>query len=379
MAEQKWAMVWRQAMTRAFADGKVSGHNKTVAFSFGAPVVGSHVRLCLSNRLGEKPVRIEAINLMVGEHALPVNCGGRRSFAIPAGSTCHTDACKVSVVRGERLELRMYYLDDVLDCNMIEDGATLLRGSHVADVGRLPLRKPLLARLLGAANPLPAIEAVEVLTEEPAQAIVAFGDSITAMSKWTKPLAQRLAEAYPGEYVLLNAGISGNCLLYKVEGAMGQVFGEPGVERFAHDVLDVPNLHTVIFGLGVNDVSYLSEKTSDQISLAAYQQAVSDIADQLHERGVRMAMQTITPRLGVARTMGKYMPPMEELRLQLNDWIRGNATLFDYVFDAEAVVRDQREDGWYFREGIHMGDHLHPNDAGGQLLADAWDLRGLVG
>lgn len=140
-------------------------------------------------------------------------------------------------------------------------------------------------------------------------------------------------------------------------------------------MLEVPNLHTVIFGLGVNDVSYLTPETAGHISAKAFQEAVASIVDQLHERGVRVAMQTITPRLGVARTMGKYERPMEDLRLQLNDWIRGNADLFD----AEAVVRDQREDGWYFAEGIHQGDHLHPNAKGGQLLADAWDLEQLVG
>lgn len=144
-------------------------------------------------------------------------------------------------------------------------------------------------------------------------------------------------------------------------------------------MLEVPNLHTVIFGLGVNDVSYLTPETADHISAKAFQEAVTNIVDQLHERGVRVAMQTITPRLGVARTMGKYERPMEDLRLQLNDWIRGNADLFDCLFDAEAVVRDQREDGWYFAEGIHQGDHLHPNAKGGQLLADAWDLEQLVG
>ena len=42
-------------------------------------------------------------------------------------------------------------------------------------------------------------------------------------------------------------------------------------------------------------------------------------------------------------------------------------------------MRERREDGWYFREGIHMGDYLHPNVVGGQLLADAWDLDRLVG
>ena len=84
-------------------------------------------------------------------------------------------------------------------------------------------------------------------------------------------------------------------------------------------------------------------------------------------------------RLGVARTGGVYTREMEDLRLQFNDWIRSNDELFDYVSDAEAVVRDQHEDGWYFHEGIHLGDHLHPNAEGGQLLADAWDLKQLLG
>ena len=114
MAEQ-WVRVWHQAMTRAFADGRVSGHNKTIAFAIEAPVAGMQVRLCLSNRLGEKSVRIAAINLLVGERVLPVRQDGHRSFSIPAGSTCTTDACEVPVVRGKRLELRMFYLDDVLD------------------------------------------------------------------------------------------------------------------------------------------------------------------------------------------------------------------------------------------------------------------------
>ena len=111
---------------------------------------------------------------------------------------------------------------------------------------RLEQDRCFLAKLLGAYNSIPAIEAVEVLIGEPAKAIVAFG---------------------------------------------------------------------------VNDVAYLNEKTARQINLPAYQEAVTDMVDELHRRGVRVCIQTITPRLGVARTMGKYDRNMEVLRLQLNDWI----------------------------------------------------------
>ena len=66
------------------------------------------------------------------------------------------------------------------------------------------------------------------------------------MSRWTKPLAARLAAAYPGEFALLNAGITGNCLLYEPGGVLGPVFGEMGTTRFQRDVLETPGLDTVI-------------------------------------------------------------------------------------------------------------------------------------
>ena len=198
------------------------------------------------------------------------------------------------------------------------------------------------------------------------------------MSKWTKPLAKRLEEAYGDQYVLLNSGIAGNCLLYKVPGPMESVFGEMGTKRFAQDVLEVPNLYAVIIGLGVNDISYYNDETKGDINLEAFQTEITKIVDELHQRNVRVIMQTITPRNKVARTMGKYFPEMEEQRFLWNDWIR-SAGIFDYVFDAEEVVRDQDENGYFFKEGLHMGDHLHPNEEGGRLLADAYDLNKLTG
>lgn len=376
--QQHWCMIWHQAMTRSFLSGKAFGWNKTVVFTLSMPVSGDSLRIRFSNRFGAAPYAIGALRVFAGGKSCPVTLNGQQSILIPTGGVTLSDPCALPVRRGEEIQLRLYYTNAILDNNMIEEGANLLPGDQTAQAGNEPLRKPLLAKLLGAYNDIPAIEAVELLTGEPAKAIVAFGDSITALSRWTKPLAKRLAEAYPGEYTLLNSGISGNCLLYEPEGVFGPVFGDRGTVRFQRDVLEIPNLDTVIFGLGVNDVSYLNEKTAGQINAAAFQKAVTDMVDELHKRGVRVCMQTITPRLGVARTMGKYDRNMEALRLPLNDWIR-SAGIFDYVFDAEAVVREERPDGFYYAEGLHQGDHLHPNARGGQMLADAFDLGKLTG
>jgi len=375
MAE--WTRVWHQAMTRSFAEGRAFGGNRTIAFAVETPVSGGRMRLAFSNYFGKAPYPIDDMVVRSGRLSVPVTVGGRTSFEIPCGELTYSDELEASVTAGGFIEVRMHHPKPIVDCNIIEEQATLLRGNQVAGSER-GMHKPLLARVLGAYNAIPAIHAIEVLSDAPAKAIVAFGDSITALSQWTRPLAARLQTAYPGEYALLNSGISGNCLLCEVEGAFGPVSGQRGTERFGRDVLDVPNLGTVIFGLGVNDASFYSEKTRDVINRDAFAGVITRQVDQLRDRGVRVVIQTITPRLGAAWTMGKFTPPMEEQRLLFNEWIR-TAGIFDYVFDAEAVVADRREDGLYYREGLHQGDHLHPNAEGGRLLAESFDLEALTG
>ena len=47
-------------------------------------------------------------------------------------------------------------------------------------------------------------------------------------------------------------------------------------------------------------------------------------------------------------------------------------------FDADALLRDPKNPS-FTDERYHQGDHLHPNQAGGMLLAQAYDLQKLTG
>ena len=378
-----WNPIWHQAITRSFLDGKAFGWGKTIVFSVHTPVDGMKIRFRFSNRLGSEPYEIGQMAVLSEGKSYPVTLEGKTAFSIPTGGCTFSDEIPVPVLADSDLEIRMYYTSRIIDSNMIEAGASLLPGNQV-EASSLRFGKPILARLMGVYNAIPGLDLVEVFSEEETtRSIVAFGDSITALSKWTKPLSERLENAFGGAYVLLNSGISGNCLLYEPEGLFGPVFGEMGTKRFARDVLEIPNLYAVIFGLGVNDVSYYTEQTKDVICLENYRKAVEEMAKALHERGVRVIMQTISPRLGVAPTMGKYTRAMEEQRLLFNEWIRSEAEkpsgLFDYCFDAEAVVREEHPDGYYYGKGLHMGDRLHPNARGGRMLAEAFDLGALTG
>lgn len=372
-----WNPIWHQAVTQSFLSGKAFGKNKTVIFTVHSPLAGTKLRVRFRNSFGTAPYEIGRMNASVNGVRIPVTVNGLESFRIPAGGITMSDELELNIPAGSDIEFRLYYTSDIIDCNMIEEHASLLKGNQLhADT--ITMQKPLLAKILGAYNAIPSLDLIEVYSDKPSKSIVAFGDSITALSQWTKPLAKRLENTYGDQYTLLNSGISGNCLLYEPEGIFGPVFGQKGTARFRRDVLDIPNLHGVIFGLGVNDVSYLNETTAAAINPEQFRKAVTDIVNESHARNVRVTMQTISPRLGVAITMGKYNRDMEDLRLKLNDWIR-SAGIFDYVFDAEAVVREERPDGYYYGEGLHQGDHLHPNAKGGQMLADAYDLSKLTG
>ena len=73
---------------------------------------------------------------------------------------------------------------------------------------------------------------------------------------------------------------------------------------------------------------------------------------------------------------GYYTLDKEKIRVAVNDWIRTGGE-FDGVIDFDAVVRDPDHPSRILAAFDH-GDHLHPNDAGYQKMAESIDLDMLV-
>ncbi|MEG2286610.1 MAG: SGNH/GDSL hydrolase family protein, partial [Ruthenibacterium sp.] len=67
-----------------------------------------------------------------------------------------------------------------------------------------------------------------------------------------------------------------------------------------------------------------------------------------------------------------YTPERELLRLNMNDWL-DSCGLFDAVIDLGAPIADDT-DGVGMKRGYSLPDRLHPNLAGGKLMADHIDL-----
>ncbi|MFI1396503.1 GDSL-type esterase/lipase family protein [Streptomyces sp. NPDC020681] len=65
-------------------------------------------------------------------------------------------------------------------------------------------------------------------------------------------------------------------------------------------------------------------------------------------------------------------PDGEKLRQDVNEWIR-NSGAFDGVIDFDKAMQDP-DDPLALNGAYDSGDHLHPNDAGHQRMANEVNL-----
>jgi len=70
---------------------------------------------------------------------------------------------------------------------------------------------------------------------------------------------------------------------------------------------------------------------------------------------------------------GYYSESKEAIRQALNKWIRSSG-LFDGVIDFDAVLRDPDHPARLLARFASQ-DHLHPNDAGYQAMANAIEMK----
>jgi lysophospholipase L1-like esterase len=215
------------------------------------------------------------------------------------------------------------------------------------------------------------LAAIDVVAPRDAFTIVALGDSITdgyattpdADKAWPALLAKRLlANKATQNIAVVNQGISGNQVLR--DGA-----GISALARLDRDVLSRPGVQWVILLEGINDINIRGRSdsptalTSDEL-IWGYRQ----IIERCHAHGIKVIGATIMPEEGVPTASERG----EQIRQTVNQWIRTKGN-FDAVVDFDSVVRDPARP-IRIRQEFDPGDHIHPNDAGNQAMADAFDI-----
>lgn len=233
-------------------------------------------------------------------------------------------------------------------------------------------------------NAAAAICGVQVLAEGKITTLACFGDSITHMSYYFDPLLERLYRKYPGKITMLNCGIGGNRILYdachveEIPGH-GKCFGDAGVKRFERDVYGDAAPEIVFFLEGVNDCTHgfafgiptevppmgaTSVEVPDGEMLFA---GIKEIIEKAHKRNSKIYISTVMP-------FGCYEEAFREqaegIRQDLNELLRKNQEIADGFLDLDKIMRKQ-EDIHFMKDGMHLGDGVHPNEAGGRAIAAA--------
>jgi lysophospholipase L1-like esterase len=336
---------------------------------------GRRVRIELSNAFGNAPLAIGSAHIAMRDKdssVVPSSdrallFGGKPSCWIPPGATEISDALNLDVPAASDLAVSIYIPDSATADTMHAVG---LHTTYISKEGDAT-SAPAIADATTTQS-FYYLTNVDVAATPDAAAIVTFGDSITdgAVStpdtdrSWPSFLARRLAASGGANIAVLNQGISGNRLLR--DGA-----GISALARFDRDVLAQPGVKWLMILEGINDIGLgtrAGAAASDAVTSDDLIGALKQLIERAHEHGIKTVGCTLTPFEGAAY----YSEAGETIREMVNQWIRSSGA-FDAVVDFDAAARDPEHPG-QFRAGFNNGDHLHPNDAGYEAMANVIDL-----
>lgn len=381
-ASPRWTQTWTAAQTPAAATGiSASGfHDQTIRMIVHTTAGGSALRIQLSNQYGKAPLSVGDVSAGVQSSgaaeaqatAHPLTFSGNRSFVIPAGAKADSDPVLMTVPAGQNVVVSVYLPDATGPATwhpVAQQVNYLGAGDQTAD--------PAGTGYASTTSSWFYLDGVSVQTATVRGAIAAFGDSITdgvgsttnANHRWPDYLAQRLStQPADSRYAVADAGIGGNRVLTDAGTCCttNGNYGTSAESRFAGDALKLAGVKTVIFFEGINDIGNgVADQAGDPITTQALIDGYRNVIRQAHNAGVTIIGGTLTPYNGFYF----YSPQGEQIREQVNQWIRTSGA-FDSVVDFDKAIRDPVHPD-HLLPGYDSGDHIHPNDAGYQAMANA--------
>lgn len=349
--------------------------NETIRMVVHTTVGGSSVRITLSNQRSTTPLSVGEVDVARQADQATAVAGSRHAVTfshkgtvtIPAGAEVVSDPVPMTVAAQSSLLVSLYLPQATSSSTWHSDAfdTTYLSaaGNHAADVDD--------GNYVTATTSWYYLSGVDVLAPTAAGSVVAFGDSITdgyntpvgAYHTWPDDLSRRLAGHRP--LGVVNAGIGGNRVLTDVPNIWQ---GVSAISRFRHDALARPGVRDVILLEGINDIGNNAGPGGAPLTAQDLIDGYRDLIAQAHAAHVRIIGATMLPDFG----NGYYSDAAEAIRQAANNWIRTSGA-FDGVVDFDKVMQDP-SNPVALNPGFDSGDHLHPNEAGMQAMANSINL-----
>ncbi|WP_405179598.1 GDSL-type esterase/lipase family protein [Nocardia sp. NBC_01377] len=346
-------------------------------------ISGRAARITLSNEYGIAPVTFRAASVAIRASdagirpgtAVTVTFGGAREVVVAAGASVLSDAVAIDFAFGQDLAVS-YHVPSIVP-QVTGSGVTAFSKTSY---GTAPGAGDRAGDTTGAEFPtvntfVPFLTRLDADSPATAATVVAFGDSITegtlstpdSNTDYPARLADRI-QAAGMPVSVVNAGIGGNSVLPCSQ--LEPLFGRSALDRFARDVLAVPNVRTVIINEGGNDVRFCG-RTAVEV-----QAGLRQLIDAAHAAGLKVFLGTYVPRVSRTVIFADMVPDSfgDDQRQALNAWIRARTDVTVIDFDRALTETSENRQ----RPETGSPDAIHPGAAGYAMMADIVPLAALI-
>jgi lysophospholipase L1-like esterase len=329
---------------------------------------GKRIRVWFSNAFGTNSVTIDSAHVAISAGGSAIEPSSQRalsfkggpSISIAPGDSVQSDPLDFPVAPLSNLAVSIHFGDTsgAVTGHPGSRTTSYIQSGDCASCTGLPTASKTAHWYI--------LTGIDVQADDSSATVVTLGDSITdgrgsttdGNNRWPDNLARRLSTNAPtASMAVVNQGIGGNAV---VTGGLGPT----ALKRFDRDVLGTSGVRWLIVLEGVNDIGSSRSQAVVTNLISAYEQFIQ----KAHEHNLRVYGGTITPFGGSFYNS----PSHESARQAVNDWIRTSGK-FDSVVDFDAALRDPGNPT-HLLPAYDTGDHLHPNVAGYQKMAETIDL-----
>ena len=386
----KWVQVWGQAHS-ALSFFYYPSCKKTYRIVIKSALSGSRVRFELSNECAKNDVHIGSLSVakcdvngnFIGE-CQTATVNAQKAFDIKKGEYVLSDEISLEINAGEHFCISAYVEKGALRSGNLLDNVNLLTvKGDVTNKPEIINQRRIRDKVREVAStalkmyfhkPIPLFQSVQVLNDANAKSIVVYGDSISQQGYWTNAFAERIYEAFPEKYSVINKSIMGTRLLrdFSTRFFCKGLFGKSGLNRLQRDILNYIDVEYVIIALGTNDFlqfGTVQAPKSEKPTAQEFVDGVIKVAEELKKHNIKLIVFNI---LNFGESVDST-PEKEALVTETNKLLYENREHFYAFYDQAKLVVNPEKPTCSKKEYLGK-DYVHPNKLGGKIVADNVDL-----